>query len=256
MARGHRRRIVAMIAALAAGLGSAACSGAPEPAGPAPVAAQDAHLPPGFDTTFRWSSTPVLDPQSAEGTFVRAYVESFELANAGSSVEWGYPGFADASPSNIDQMVTAYPSEVTEAGVSEARRQVGTAFYTGLRRVDDVDWTRIVLCRQGYRSVERDGSWAIGYDTSRPVEIDIRRTGDRPPAAPRGGQRTPEADVFGGWYTSRYDFAALYPTPTADQKACAATRQVGMPHWLPTQGDKPWAVSPSVPGWSTYPGIG
>ncbi len=251
MARGHRRRIVALVAALAAGLGLAACAGSPDQAASERPAAQDAHLPPGFDTTFRWSSTPVLDPQSDEGTFVRAYVESFEIANAGASVEWGYPGFAEASPSNIDQMVTAYPSEV-----SEARRQVGTAFYTGLRRVDDADWTRIVLCRQGYRSVERDGTWAVGYDTSRPVEIDIRRIGDRPPAAPQGGQRTPETDVFGGWYTSRYDFSALYPTPTADQKSCAATRQVGMPHWLPAEADEPWPVSPAVPGWSTYPGVG
>ncbi|ATD70336.1 hypothetical protein R4227_20890 [Gordonia amicalis] len=245
-----------MTAALAAGLGVAACSVSPEPQATSPAATQDAHLPPGFDTTFRWSATPVLDPQSAEGTFVRAYVESFELANAGASVEWGYPGFAEASPSNIDQMVTAYPS-----GVSDARRQVGSAFYTGIRRTDDADWTRIVLCRQGYHSVERDGSgpdrsWAIGYDTSRPVEIDIRRTGDRPPAAPRGGQRTPEVNVFGGWYTSRYDFSALYPTPTADQKVCAATRQAGMPHWLPTQGDDPWLASPAVPGWSAYPGVG
>ncbi|MFT4396449.1 hypothetical protein ACLTEW_16100 [Gordonia lacunae] len=250
VAHHRRRRLSAIIAAFVLGAGLAACATGPDVTGPpVPRSAEDAHLPPGFDTTFRWTATGVLDPQSAEGTFVRAFTESFELANAGRSARWGYPGFAEAAPSNIDQMVTAYPADLSTSG-----REVGTAFYRALRRVDDTGSARIVLCRHGYRSVQHNGEWTVGFDTPRPVEIDIRRVGDDPAAAPRGGERTPGADVFGGWFTSRYDFAALYPTPTADQKACAAMIPAGMPHWLPTAGTDPWpSLSPS-PGWSSYPG--
>ncbi|EON33642.1 hypothetical protein GTC6_07514 [Gordonia terrae C-6] len=251
VAHDRRRRLTAIIAALVVGGGLAACATGPDAAEPNPVSrsVEDAHLPPGFDTTFRWTATGVLDPQSAEGTFVRAFTESFELANAGRSARWGYPGFAEAAPSNIDQMVTAYPADV-----SASEREVGTAFYRALRRVDDNGWARIVLCRHGYRSVQRDGAWTVGFDTPRPVEIDIRRVGHDPAVASRGGERTPGSDVFGGWFTSRYDFAALYPTPTADQKACAAMTPAGMPRWLPMADAEPWpSLSPS-PGWSSYPG--
>ncbi|UPW10928.1 hypothetical protein M1C59_08930 [Gordonia terrae] len=248
VAHDRRRRLTAIIAALVLGTGLAACAAGPDVADPAPRLVEDAHLPPGVDTTFRWAATGVLDPQSAEGTFVRAFTESFELANAGRSVRWGYPGFVEAAPSNIDQMVTAYPTDPSTG------REVGTAFYSALRRVDDNGWVRIVLCRHGYRSVQRAGGWFVGFDTPRPVEIDIRRVGDDPAAATRGGERTPGADVFGGWFTSRYDFAALYPTPTADQKSCAALTPAGMPHWLPAAATEPWpSLSPS-PGWSSYPG--
>lgn len=251
VAHDRRRRLTAILAALVVGAGLAACATGPDGPERTPPAraAQDAHLPPGFDTTFRWTATGVLDPQSAEGTFVRAFTESFELANAGRSARWGYPGFADAAPSNIDQMVTAYPPIQSTSG-----REVGTAFYQGLRRVDDNGWARIVMCRHGYRSVQQNGEWTVGYDTPRPVEIDIRRVGTDPAAAPRGGERTPGADVFGGWYTSRYDYAALYPTPTPDQKACAAMTPDGMPQWLPMADTEPWPAQQPVPGWSSYPG--
>ncbi|MFE0749273.1 hypothetical protein [Gordonia sp. NPDC058843] len=253
VAHDRRRRLTAILAALVVAAGLAACATGPDAteSAPAPRSVDDSHLPPGFDTTFHWTATGVLDPQTAEGTFVRAFTESFELANAGRSARWGYPGFAEAAPSNIDEMVTAYPAALSTSG-----REVGTAFYRALRRVDDNGWARIVLCRHGYRSVQHGGEWTVGFDTPRPVEIDIRRVGDDPAAAPRGGERTPGADVFGGWFTSRYDFAALYPTPTADQKACAAMSPEGMPHWLPMTSGDPWPIMAPTPGWSTYPGAG
>ncbi|WP_238423037.1 hypothetical protein [Gordonia sp. 'Campus'] len=239
-----------MLAALLITAGLAACGGAPAPDGPVREPAADAHTPPGFDTTFRWTATASLDPTSAEGTFVRAFVESFELANAGRSADWGYPGFVDAAPSNIGQMVVAYPTDVS------IHREAGTAFYRGLRRVDGAGSVRIVLCRHGFRSVLQNDRWTVGFDTPRPVEIDVRRVGTEPARAPSGSERLPGADVFGGWYASRYDFAALYPTPTPDQNACAATTPVDMPHWLPTSADDPWPTMPPVPGWTAYPGAG
>lgn len=61
---------------------------------------------------------------SAEGTFVRACVESFVMADEGESVEWGYPGFRDASPRNIDDQVREVPSEVAVTGL------VGTSVFS------------------------------------------------------------------------------------------------------------------------------
>ena len=75
----------------------------PEVAPPSPARA--AELPPGFDVTFRWTVNDNFDPLSAEGTFVRAYVESFYLANEGQSTKWAYPGFVSASPTDIEQRV-------------------------------------------------------------------------------------------------------------------------------------------------------
>lgn len=243
----HRGGVAALIAAGLAVLLLAACSARTDAGAPVTASSTaNARIPAEFDTTFRWVPGQVFDLGGSEGTFVRAFVESFELANAGRSVTWGYPGFADAAPSNIDQMVTAYPS-----AVSAQRPGVGTVFFTGLRRVDDGERTRIVLCRYGYRSIrENDATWSSTLDEVRPVEIDIRRVGATPPAGMHGTQRTPDGDVFGGWYVSRFDFAAIYPTPTADENACAASTPEGLVRRTPTHGHAPWPVMAPSPGWS------
>ncbi len=54
-----------------------------------PIAAD---MPPNLNASFRWVPADALDLMSAEGTFVRAYTESFELAFQGQSADWGgYP---------------------------------------------------------------------------------------------------------------------------------------------------------------------
>ena len=245
----HRVRIATLSAALCAVLALAGCGLARESgtAVPAPHTATD-HIPADFDTTFRWIPGDVLDLSAPEGTFVRAFVESFEIANAAQSTSWGYPGFSDAAPSNIAQMLTVYPSKV-----SEAKPSVGTVFFTALRREDNAYGTRIVLCRYGYSSV-RDGSgtsaWSSRVDAPRPVEIDFRQQAAAPPVKVHGSQRTPGADVFGGWYASRYDLAAVYPTPSADQQACAAQVPASVPNRPARHGAQPWAPMPPSPGWS------
>ncbi|MCH5643627.1 hypothetical protein [Gordonia sp. ABSL49_1] len=240
--RTHRAWVAAIVVGIALVAG---CARGPDTPTATVTSSHDAHVPAEFDTTFRWIAGPALDMSSPEGTFVRAYVESFELANAGGSVQWGYRGFVQASPSNIDQMILAYPS-----GVSAGRHAVGTAFFTSLRRIDGVDRTRIVLCRYGYRSVRDGDAWVSKVDDPHPVEIDFRREGATPPTAASGRLRTPETAVFGGWYTTRYDFAAVYPTPTADQHACAATVPDASLNRGPARGDQPWPTMAPSPGWS------
>lgn len=222
------------------------CGTPPDASTPVTSAAPNDRIPPAFDVTFRWTPGNIVDLPSPEGTFVRAFVESFELANAGQSVEWGYPGFVDASPSNIAQMIGVYPpAESTD------QPAVGTAFFTGLRRSDDADLTRIVLCRYGYRSIRvGDGRWSSATDAPRPVEIDFRRGGRGPVTGGAGTARTPNGDVFGGWYVTRYDFSAVYPTATPDEKACADSVPDDVPIRQAAEGHEPWPAMPPSPGWS------
>lgn len=248
-ARGVRAVLGAVCAVGVLAVASCSTARVPEAAPSSSVPVSE-HIPPDFDTTYRWIASPVLDLLGPEGTFVRAYVESFELANAGESVSWGYNGFEQASPSNIATMIAFYPSDV-----SASRPGVGTTFFTALRRLDNGDWTRIVLCRYGYHSV-RDGSdpvaaWRSETDAPRPVEIDFRRLAAPPPTVTRGTQRTPDGNVFGSWYTTRYDFSAVYPTPTDDQRACAANVPAEVPQREPAQGARPWPAMAPSPGWST-----
>jgi len=249
VAQQHRGVIATVSAALCllvalVGCGVQTQSGTAVPAPPSP----SDHIPADFNTTFRWLAGDILDLSGPEGTFVRAFVESFEIANAAQSASWGYPGFSDAAPSNIAQMLTVYPSKVSDATPS-----VGTVFFSPLRREDSAFGTRIVLCRYGYSSV-RDGSgtsaWSSRVDTPRPVEIDFRQQAAAPPIKVRGTQRTPGGDVFGGWYASRYDFAAVYPTPTADQQACASNVPAAVPNRAAARGERPWAPMSPSPGWS------
>ncbi|AZG46644.1 hypothetical protein [Gordonia insulae] len=242
---GQRRRLVAAtIAAILAVLIASGCqdTATTPPASPSP---SPDRIPADFDVTFRWIPGAVFDVSGQEGTFVRAFVESFELANAGRSVDWGYHGFAHAAPSNIAQMIAAYPPEQ-----SAANPGVGTAFFTGLRRVDDGDWTRIILCRHGYRSIKvSDREWSSRVDRPRPIEIDFRRSHTALPTNTRGTARTPRGDVFGDWYATRYDFSAIYPRTTADEHACAAAAPSEVPARAPEIGPRPWPSLPPSPGW-------
>ncbi|MFW0794938.1 hypothetical protein AAFP30_14095 [Gordonia sp. CPCC 205515] len=242
-----RLHIAAVIAAVTAMLAVAGCDDAPDAAPTVTSPAPADRIPPAFDVTFRWVPGDVVDPSSPEGTFVRAFVESFELANAGQSVDWGYRGFSEAAPSNIAQMIGIYPpAESTE------QPGVGTAFFTGLRRTVDGDLTRIVLCRFGYRSIRgADGRWSSATDAPRPVEIDFRRGGAGPVTGVSGTARTPSDDVFGDWYVTRYDFSAVYPTPTPDEQACTSSIPAEVPVREPVEGKQPWPVMAPSPGWST-----
>lgn len=128
---------------------------------------------------------------SAEGTFVRAYTESFELAFEEQSTEWGYPGFVDASPKGIDEQVTEVVSN------SATRKVVNTVFYRPLRRVDNGATSRLILCRSESQSIEQrspssDSEWRkIGKPWGYPVAIEFTRSANGSPPPPRKSNRVP-----------------------------------------------------------------
>lgn len=252
MFRRRQRVLTALGLALMATLTACGSSTGPPENRAQMVMHDDESIPAQFDMTYRWIPGPVVEVNGPEGTFVRAFVESFELANAGESLQWGYPGFADAAPSNISQMITVYPPEV-----SALEPGVGTTFYTALRREDSGDWTRIVLCRYSYQSVRGADSpvWRSRTMPARPVEIDLVRTGATPPVRPNGPGRTSNRNVFGGWYVTRFDFMAIYPIATADQQACDASTPADLPRREPIDQAQPWPTMPPSPGWATAPQV-
>lgn len=213
-----------------------------------PVAAG---MPPNLDMTFRWVPAGGLDFMSSEGTFVRAYVESFELASEGQSTEWGYPGFVEASPTGIDEQVKLV------TGNSFNRKVVSTVFYRPLRRVVSGATSRLVLCRSESLSIEqrspsRDSVWRrIGKPWGYAVIIEFTRSANGgPPAKQEGDRRAPSHSVFGDWHVTFYDRLGMGPENRADTVACdALPPNPDLPAVGVEMGPQPWPTLPPSPGW-------
>ncbi|MCG7630717.1 hypothetical protein MHN80_00160 [Gordonia McavH-238-E] len=207
-------------------------------------------LPPDLDISFRWIPTDILDLSSAEATFVRAYTESFELAFEGQSMEWGYPGFAAASPPGTDERIRLVASN------SLTSRVVNTLFMRPLRREDAGDRSRFTLCRSELLSIEQRSDsgveWRnIGKRWAYPITIEFIRTGERlPPADRHGHQITPSTPVFGSWQVSFFDRLGMGPENRADHIACnALPPNPDLPRVGVETGPEPWPVLPPTPGW-------
>ena len=211
--------------------------------------AHSAVRPPGFDVTFRWVGNDEFDPLSAEGTFVRAYVESFYLAREGQSTKWAYPGFVNASAPGIEQRVRAIPSESAEGGL------VGTSVFVASRRERLGPQDQIVLCEYGYASSDNSGgagAWTTYPKSAVPSVITFTRSGQAPPARQRGAAREARLDVFGGWRADHFEFAAVGRDNSAELEIC---RTHPVPEGvLPEDavrgiGPTPRPPEPPSPGW-------
>lgn len=253
--RSPRLRLVCVSALLLTALFVAGCGATPSPAeqptSGSPAAPPGKRLPPDLNMSFRWSPTNVLDLKSSEGTFVRAYTESFELAFEGQSMEWGYPGFAAASPPGTDERIRLVASN------SQTSRIVNTLFLFPLRREDAADRSRLTICRSELLSIEQrsDGGgveWRnVRFPWGPPVTIEFVRTGQRlPPADRRGTQTTPLTSMFGSWKVSYFDRLGVGPENRADVVACnALPPNPDLPRAGVETGPEPWPVLPPSPGW-------
>lgn len=212
-------------------------------------ATRDEGLPPGFDVTFRWPANDRFDPMSAEGTFIRAYVESFYLAQEGQSLSWAYPGFVDASPSDTEAKVRALPSQ------SASSKLVGTSTFSVLSRLQRGNRTRVVLCEFGYHSsVDSSGAkrWRTHPKSSLASIIEFSRLGQAPPAGQRGIARRPDSDVFGDWKVDDFEFLASAGGFPEEAEGCnAEPLPSGVPAEAEVRGSGPMPRSPQPqdPGW-------
>ncbi|WP_143695336.1 hypothetical protein [Williamsia sp. 1135] len=224
----------------------AACGSATIPSPPTTPSTTEHQQPRGIDQSFRWITTPEFDPLSSEGTFVRAYVESYELARDGIGTGWGYPGFADASPPDIDMML-----KLDQLGLSFT----STRYYRMLSRQSDSISTRITLCRYGESSIRQEDGWEHGAWPPQPVLIAFDTGGSPPPEGERGRFRAPTTDVFGDWKVTEFDLLAddIAGQPTLSQQC--DDNLTGLPT-LPAEPyprAEPVPPLPPSPGW---PGVG
>lgn len=236
--------VVLIIAVAAIALSACATSG---PGAPSPLTTStniERGQPPGVDVTFQWIDTPEFDPLSSEGTFVRAYVESYELARDGVGTEWGYPGFADASPPGIDEALND-----DQLGL----RFSSTVYYRLLRRTAEDTSTSITLCRYGVASIRAETHWEFGSWPPRPVHVSFNTTGAAPPAGERGPHRAPTNDVFGDWKVTASEFIPPEPRngQPSEHQECRdnVSGLPPMPPTEPEQRSEPVPPQRSSPGW-------
>lgn len=172
--------------------------------------------------SVRWT-TPAADLDTSDGTFVRAFMESFWLGIIGSdNIANTYPGFLDANHGAVRPK--------PEGLLGEIARRYHTIFLGlgGITLLPD-GTARATICSwvdQGGRS---------GGDDF----LDFRREGPPPPIKQSGPARRPVGDVFGGWYAVGFSSANRDP---AVREVCNKTK--------PANPVEPNADPlPPFPGW-------
>lgn len=240
---------LAVVTALAVAVPISSCGTNDSPVETTKPPSQNVVRPPGFDVTFRWVGNEIFDPLSAEGTFVRAYVESFYLANEGQSTKWAYPGFVSASAAGIEQRVRRVPSESAEGGLA------GTSVFVVANREQVGLRTRMTLCEFGYASSDNSGgagAWTTYPKSAVPSLITFTRSGQAPPARQRGAAREAQEDVFGGWRVDEFEFVAVGREFSSELERCQAHPvPAGVPpeEELRGTGPTPRPPEPPTPGW-------
>lgn len=210
------RTSVRLCLALVPTLGMAVACGVDGGSAPATTTAA-ADMP---EYTIRWT-TPEEELLTADGTFVRAFWESFFRASLA-------PGGAIAAYPGYDEVNRGAVSRPPKTAVSD---QEYRTIFLGLGGVTTLpDGTaRATLCSSSDR-----GGRAGGYSF-----LDFVRDGAQPPAGQSGSAQVPNTNVFGGWYAVRVSNASADP---AAQQACAGTRPTNPVE----RGQDPL---PAYPGW-------
>lgn len=196
---------------------------------------------------FHWTSAPHIDLTAGPGVAVRAYTESYEVANMTFNIDNVYPGFLRATPENQPatgnytaeladiRPLWVYarsepPQGVQHFGVNANHLLELTAIHDGYSAIVCTGWysnfIKSAVRPQSYISVSsretRDGATPqpIGPDSGVSVRrIDFTQHDPRIPAdapAPvtdpqRGPAPAPQVDVFGNWFVSASSGAGWGP---------------------------------------------
>lgn len=207
--------------------------------------AEQASARAGSGYTYRWLPNPAVDLMSPEGTFIRAVIESQDLAQWSDkkyldAYQDGYPGY-----SHIAKMPLA---AVLGGFFPEGRKIAGTGFYEviGLERTPTGYTAK--LCHYISRASGQDEGGKY-YDPSGALGQSFTLTfGPDPYVAPapqqaplanqKGPARRPTQDVFGTWIVT--DMAAVEGSFPVCLKLAPGT---------PAQQSLPAPALPPDPGW-------
>jgi hypothetical protein len=218
------------------------------------------------DLRYQWNAAPEVDVETGVAVVVRAYLESWFLAQSMGSLDYAYPGFTRAVEGS-DPDANVRPN----VNYSLAKALIGNARYHILSLVHGDDGVVATVCNYNYSVATEvdDGKYEsvarrLGW---RPQGIHVERIilsaggNDSEQLPPQvGTSPAPSQDVFGSWRITRHLFVtdgselrSKWPTFDDDLAKCVqiAPDSTEQRTFL-INGEHPrtdFPTSPASPGW-------
>lgn len=223
----------------------------------------------------QWTGTSGLDLTTGVAVPVRAYVESRWLSQSQGSLDYGYPGFLEATPPNAEGPPFGANFRRPEADNQVQNPFIGNETFRITAVRQEGRNVTATVCRYSYTVATKndDGSYSsvASRQSGEPRGIEVNRVllaapvdREQPQPAQKGPEAAPSGDVFAGWSIEGYQdaffkqdpgFASAWPTYDADLTACvdAAPDPPERRAFL-SEGDHPredFPTSAPSPGWPT-----
>jgi hypothetical protein len=218
------------------------------------------------DFRFRWAAEPGVDLVSGPAVPLRAYLESYRIAELTREIGDVYPGFERAVPqlpSDSDapaQLLSIRPSFEGEP-FGPPGPFFGNEFFRDGKEEDEGKYVSVVgyRARTGLGDVNGMKVWRVEFTDSPPAADAPAKVTDQ-----SGPNPAPAGDVFGPWrITGANDViwgSMVNRESTADERVDGAQRLSQcsdlLPHWRTERDaniraalDAPPAPEPASPGW-------
>jgi hypothetical protein len=195
-----------------------------------------------------WSDPAGLDLMSAEGTYVRASIESLDISAVNGIADTAPPGFWDS-------LTGAAKAEAEDFfNMGPAQPEYGVKRYEVLNAVDDGRSTTVTVCsynqQVGHQGIDQ-GTYEFGGTGPFSSVITFEKVGASPTANQKGPETFPLSRVFGGWRTTGW---AIGYFPEGDPCAGRELPGVSPGSWPRTRGTGSYTTTQlpreaSRPGW-------
>ncbi|MDT5112086.1 MAG: hypothetical protein QOE20_3976 [Mycobacterium sp.] len=214
------------------------------------------------DLRYQWDAEPGIDVTTGAAIPVRAYIESRILAQSTGNLDYAYPGFTRAVPSDGDPNLRPnvnHPRD--DALIGNSRYHILSLNRTGATVTATVCNYYYTLASEQdddkYESAAAGRSEPQGVDALR---ITLSAPPEPSPLPPQvGPSPAPSADVFGDWRITEFEFptkpgfASQWPNYDADEAKCVENapdspeRRTFLVSGEHPRSDFP--TSPPSPGW-------
>ncbi len=221
----------------------------------------------------QWSAEPGIELMTGSVVPLRAYVESTLLVMFAGSLDYAYPGFADAVPPNDPAGFLGAGSRRPDEGSPRKSALLGNYRYRVLSVQNSGRDVAITVCAYSYGVAEEQDNATFtsvgrtGIGASRGIDVErvllVAPSIDAAQLPPQAGSApAPSHNVFGSWqitrvltfvHKSRSGFEALWPTYDADTQSCIdkapdpPERRAFLIDGKHPRSDFP--TSPADPGW-------
>lgn len=222
------------------------------------------------DLRYQWDAEPGIDVLTGAAVPVRAYMESWMLAQSAGNLDYAYPGFTQAVPPDDpdDEAWDIRPN----VNHSLSKALIGNARYHILSLSRSADIVTVTVCNYNYsvahqveygsdfESVARRSDWQPKGIYAERVTL-AAPSGEASPLPPQAGPSpAPSDDVFGDWKITGYLFSTSQPGfksqwPTFEQDLAKCVDKAPDPperRAFLTDSEHPrsdFPTSPATPGW-------